>query len=1690
MRSDLNIVEKSMIKRGRFSGLSIYKTIRLPKTNNYSGFFTAFLFCYFLSIGVVFSQGTYANDWINYDQQYFKISTAANGIYKITQAELIAAGVPSSTDPRNIQLFHRGIQQSIVVDGETNGTFDPTDYILFYGKKNDGTQDKQMYVAPDAQPHNYYNLYSDTTAYFLTIANGAGKRMSIVNESASGLPAANYHMDEKLSVFTTSYWKGREYSVDTYLSQYDWAEGWTGTHFRDGQSSDVVFTNITRTFVTAADPVIDIILTGRNANLHNVEILVGPAANSLRSLTTTQFSAHENKKITTPINWSDISAGGQLVVRVAVQSGTVTDYVSISAVKLLYAQLPDMESKASKWLTFNNLSAKSSLKISNSLPGSAIFNITDKDNVSRLGFTVNGTDLTTVVPQGNRKLFVTSQFLSIPSIKKTQFQNINPTAFNYLIISHKALMGGSSNPVQEYASYRTSVEGGGFSPLVVEISQLYDQFNYGESSPLAIREFARFMLGSGDPQYLLLIGNGLSVAYRYYRNGPSGTYHDFVPTMGEPGSDIALTTSLDSSLPNVPAIPTGRITAATPEDVTSYLDKVKQMESTPYNELWRKNIVHLSGGANENELLTFRQYVNDFKGVAEDHFLGGKVITKGKKSNNAVELINIAEEVNKGVALITFFGHSGTLSTDIEIGYASDDGQNYRNEGKYPFILVNGCDAGNIFANIYSFGQDWISTPDRGAVGFVAHSAKGLSSNLKKYTDQFYATAFGDPNYINKSIGEVFQEVITRYLEDYAASAASIAQVQQMVYQGDPALKMFGAEHPDFEINESNISLTSFDDKKVTALSDSFNVSMVVRNFGRTLSDSLNVQVRRKLENDTYLYYDSVYFPVFYMDTLSITVKNYSENDNFGNNEFEVSLDYLNSIDELDEINNVATLTYYIPLGGTTNLLPYDFAIVSEGTPELITQSNNVLDESRTYLFQLDTTSLFNSQALSQHSVQSQALASWKPQLLESLAGDSIVYFWRTKFANPKPGEDSTWAESSFVYIKDGPEGWAQTHFLQYKNNETKGLTLNNTNRTVNFLENTVPMEVTTYGIDHPEKNNLDIVVNLNNYPFIVASPSYKVCRTNAIGAIAFDRSSLEPYLIIDRVSYNDPIGCGRSPMVINNFNENEILNTKRFNAYINAVPEGDIVLLFSIGSNNFETWTQDVRDAFNSVGASADVFAALKNGEPYILLGKKGGAALTEIKGEKDDEISISENLIGKFNNGDFGSPKIGPAKSWGKMISKVDYSPNSENDLYTYDVIGIDLNNKEFILYENVLAGEFSLESINAAQYPLIKLKLHISDEIDLTPVQPKKWMVLYEPMPEGILLLDQEFKNTLPVVKKYEGELLNVGYTFHNLSNKDFEDSLTISYSVLNKLSRVTEEKKMKIPALAAKDTAQFILPFSTENKTGENNIKVFVNPRIIPEQNYNNNIIDLQDYLLVEGDDRNPTIDVAFDGQYIMDGDIVSPEPLITVITKDGSPFLKKTDTVGMEIMLKRPCENCSYEKINFSSPQISWTPASEGSDFKVEFKPETLEDGIHSLKVQSMDGSGNLSANKPYSINFEVVNESTITNFYPYPNPFSTSTRFVFTLTGKDIPDQIKIQIMTVTGKVVREITQNELGPISIGNNISEFAWNGKDEFGDQLANGVYLYRVIVVNRGEGLKRRETSADKAFKNGFGKMYLLR
>ena len=158
--------------------------------------------------------------------------------------------------------------------------------------------------------------------------------------------------------------------------------------------------------------------------------------------------------------------------------------------------------------------------------------------------------------------------------------------------------------------------------------------------------------------------------------------------------------------------------------------------------------------------------------------------------------------------------------------------------------------------------------------------------------------------------------------------------------------------------------------------------------------------------------------------------------------------------------------------------------------------------------------------------------------------------------------------------------------------------------------------------------------------------------------------------------------------------------------------------------------------------------------------------------------------------------------------------------------------------------------------------------------------------------------------------------------------------------------------------------------------------------------------------------------------------------------------------------------------------------------KLIFKPGKLEDGEYTLRVMASDYKGNLSGKDFYEITFRVINENAVSQILNYPNPFSSCTHFVYTITGGSIPDIFKIYIYTITGKLVKVIDLLQEGGIYYGKNISDYCWDGLDEYGDQLANGVYLYRPEVKFGKRNAKLYDEGVSEFFDQGYGKMYLFR
>ncbi|MFN5376763.1 MAG: hypothetical protein ACK492_10425, partial [Chitinophagaceae bacterium] len=400
-------------------------------------------------------------------------------------------------------------------------------------------------------------------------------------------------------------------------------------------------------------------------------------------------------------------------------------------------------------------------------------------------------------------------------------------------------------------------------------------------------------------------------------------------------------------------------------------------------------------------------------------------------------------------------------------------------------------------------------------------------------------------------------------------------------------------------------------------------------------------------------------------------------------------------------------------------------------------------------------------------------------------------------------------------------------------------------------------------------------------------------------------------------------------------------------------------------------------------------------------------------------------------------------------------------------------------------------SISFINANDFPVLKVKQINNDNLNKTPAQPNYLQVTYRPVPEGTIVPTTftSFKDTVET-----GEKIRLSSGFRNISDVAF-DSVKVIMTVTDETNQTRLVYDQKRRPIAVGDSIVVDYLLDTKDIKGTSSVFVNFNPDFAqPEQYLFNNYQTIP--LSVTPDKTPPNLDVTFDGVRILNKDIVSAKPFIVMTLKDDSRFLALNDTSLFTIRLKMP--DGTLKNVRFDGDTLKFIPASLDAVGKenaatVHYRPHLLQDGEYELIVYAKDRSNNASGTIDYSVAFEVVNKSMISNLLNYPNPFTTSTAFVFTLTGSELPTQFRIQIMTITGKIVKEINKDELGPLRIGNNITEYKWDGRDQFGQPLANGVYLYRVVADMNGKKIDKLNTgvyNTDKYFKSGYGKMYLMR
>lgn len=1694
----------------------------------------------FLVFGVKLFSQTYNNEWIVYQQSYYKIKIGKDGLYKIDSAALAAAGVPVGTlNPQNIQLFSKGKEIYPYIFGESDGVFNTNDYILFYAEKNTCKDDSLYFDNVPFLANPYYSVINDTAAVFLTwnsLTNNHRLTLNTDTAFSQSMPSPYYYKE----VFTGKvndkgiyvYNRGPLNSLGLPDPRYKLGEGFYNMEIYDTET-DVFTVNTSAIYTAGPVAYFTFSFSGSNniAGVNPDHFLTLSYSNNSGTpvqLKIDSVSAYDTHKFTFPINPASLGASTDLTCSSGTNSATtIRNTTMINFMSAYYPQQFNMLGAGEEKMRLpdDGSQTKSKLVISNFSGSNPFFiNVT---NSTLHTVKAAGSNFQVLVPNsGQTKLCYLADSTQINAVTKLtpvngtgQFMDYTSQLAdsNYLIVYHPKL--DANGDVTNYKAYRSSMAGGGYPVLAAPVTDLYDQFGYGtDISPMAIRNFCAWVIADPrkNPSHLLLLGKGVHsmdcIAATTYSSKWQCQSNNLIPSWGEPAADALITHGLPGSLYLEPAIPTGRLAAQTPAQIASYLTKLVMFEQQTGDSLWKKRALHFIGGKDYYEQQSLTSYMSDYKRRFEDTLMGGHVFSFFKISTAPTSVAtndSIKTLIEQGVQVMTFFGHGSQTGFDQNI----DDPQNYNNAPRFPLIIGNSCYTGDIHSNDQISNSEvfTLAPNNKGSIGFLATISEGVADRLYYYTDEFYKQ-FSSKSY-GQSYGICMKNTVRNLLigqanGSYGGDGDSLLKFTSMgmTFHGDPAIKPYNYTRPDYGLSNSDVIINT------TQWPDSLSLKIIMTNYARAINDSFIVFIRRTFPNgDTVTMNLRVKAPR-YQDTVSMIIpKDYYRA--VGMNCFYVELDYLHMISEINELNNKTsgTVCLFIPGAAIEPVWPYKYAIVPNlSTVTLKASTADPFAPLTTYRFQVDTCDKFLTPYINT-TVQAPGGVVNLPITLHNV--DSMVYFWRVC----KDDNDTlNWKNSSFQTL-NGKYGWGQAHFNQFKNDVYQYVTYDSAARRFDFVNDIKSIEVTDIVVG-PWQNWL----NFEQVSFYYNNAQQRnwSCAPNGWTVAVFDS-------ITGNLKYTDTSGqvcpvpgmwlgsngncvCQSFTRMAYDFGnasscqDNPDWRTNMINFINDSIPVGAPVLAYTVKCwwcTPQDTVTTALINALKSIGSMK--IDSLQDSTSLIIFGKKGmspGQAHEVLSTYSNQLIDLKDTLRTRYKNGFIASEIIGPCmytdSAWHSLHWNFQHLPGDftpSKDSIVIRLMGITANGQKYPLVD------FPADSLNVLDlsryasgrhYPYLQLIAFEADLQNNTPPQLSRWQVIYDPAPEAALDPPagfQVFKN--PVA---EGEDYKVRLPIRNVSDFPFNDSLVVTYT-LEDASRVNHvlpyklKKKPFLPDSVIYDT----ITVTTLGYAGNNTLWVDVNPpghtKYQPEQYHFNNTTQLS--FNANKDKINPLLDVTFDGVHILNGDIVSAKPNVLVSLKDENKFLALNDTSNFVVYVQLP--GASTETRLFFKDALQFTPAQlPNNSCKINYKPMLGQDGMYTLHVIATDRSKNLSGQMDYKIQFEVVNKPTITEVLNYPNPFSTSTKFVFTITGSEVPETLKIQIMTITGRVVKEITREELGFLHIGRNITEYAWDGTDQFGDKLANGVYLYRVQSRLHGNEIDHLATEADSYFKKGYGKMLLMR
>ena len=684
-------------------------------------------------------------------QPQYKISVTESGMYSITASDLAAAGADvTAIMPRTLKLTNKGRPIPIFVRGETDDRFDPTDEIIFYGERQQG---ETSYIDP----------FTDENVYWLSWNAGPGSRMGTKATLAKTRNTQDYkffltraHIEKD-----TNFRRFRDVNLGEGQTYQEFGGGlqtrsftltelpplpndsWFWAQLTAPESKSFSFT-LPGLTDTARPATIRVSLHGRSNTGHDCDIWL----NDKIRLEEPQWTGETEYQLQNQELSQSFLENGRNVLRILNPGSPeeLIDIILLNWIQVDYWRNFDAESDVLPFAItpFSDetgaVNPNFEVILKNfSTPDVEIYGIDGTRYVGLSAFVDEDT------PDTYRVIFRSTQIRPKDAIDPaTQYIALTQNQFrkpkisvdtpsdlrsvhngaDYIIITHSDFI----HDVQPLADFRSQQ---GLRTKVVEVQDIYDEFNHGILNANAIREFLKYAYHNWQPPaptYVLLVGD--THIDMKNRSNFVPTTRVQIPGYGSSASDHQFVTFRGED--SFPDMLIGRMPANNRVDARIFIERTIKHETSSPMGPWHKRLLMLAGSDRTfhlqiNQLISHNQLSNMYETE--------RIYAPYKDELN----LDINEEVttpiarrvidgfNTGASLINYIGHGGGgIWSDSRMLDFEDPEQNLTNISQLPLVISMTCYTGAFDGTKNSLAEELLRSENGGAIAVIGATSIGL----------------------------------------------------------------------------------------------------------------------------------------------------------------------------------------------------------------------------------------------------------------------------------------------------------------------------------------------------------------------------------------------------------------------------------------------------------------------------------------------------------------------------------------------------------------------------------------------------------------------------------------------------------------------------------------------------------------------------------------------------------------------------------------------------------------------------------------------------------------------------------------------------------------------------------------------------------------------------------------------------